>query len=127
MTLVDTNVWIDHIASPDLRMDRLLDEREVVTHRLVIAELALGSLPQRAKRLRELADLPLLSEVSTADVLTAIDAWNLYACGIGAVDAHLLCSLIRAKGVILWTRDQRLRRAALALGVRCVDEGGGER
>ena len=126
MTLVDTNVWIDHIDSPDLRMDRLLQDRQVVTHRLVIAELALGSLPQRARQLRDLAVLPLLSEVSTEEVLTSINEWKLYACGIGAVDAHLLCALTRARSVTLWTRDRRLRRAAEALGLPCVDERSGE-
>lgn len=126
MTLVDTSVWIDHIARPDPRMVKLLADDQVVTHPLVIAEIALGSLRQRAERLSDLARLPSLSEVSTEVVLTAIETWKLYSRGIGAVDAHLLCAVMRAESVILWTRDERLRAVAAELGVQCEDEGSRE-
>lgn len=39
MTLVDTDVWIDRIDRRDLRKDTLLKDREVRTHRLVVAGL----------------------------------------------------------------------------------------
>lgn len=126
MTLVDTSVWIDHLARPDPRMVKLLADDEVVTHPLVIAEIALGSLRQRAERLSDLARLPALSEVSSDVVVTAIDAWKLHSRGIGAVDAHLLCAVMRAESVILWTRDKRLRAVAEELGVQCEDEGSRE-
>lgn len=123
MTLVDTSVWIDHIARPDPRMVKLLADGEVVTHPLDIAEVALGSLRQRAERLSDLATLPSLSGVSSEVVVRAIDSWKLYSRGIGAVDAHLLCTVMRAESVILWTRDKRLRAVADELGVQCEYEG----
>lgn len=126
MTLVDTSVWIDHILRTDPRMDKLLEDGEVMTHPLVIAEIALGSLPRRAQHLSDLAKLPSIQEVSTEAVVTAIDALNVYSRGIGAVDAHLLCAVMEDTSVILWTRDKRLRSVAVELGVQCEDEGGGE-
>lgn len=126
MTLVDTSVWIDHIARPDPRMIKLLADGEVVTHPLDIAEVALGSLRQRAERLSDLATLPSLSGVSSEVVVRAIDSWKLYSRGIGAVDAHLLCVVMRAESVILWTRDKRLRAVADELGVQCEYEGSRE-
>ena len=121
MTLVDTDVWINDIDWLDRQMVKLPEVGQVVTHSLVIAELALGSLPQRAKHPPNLRGLPLLSGVPADAMLTAIHAWKLYVLAIGAVDARLLCALMLAKGVTLWTRGQHLRRAAEALGVRCVD------
>lgn len=126
MTLVDTSVWIDHILRTVPRMSELLEAREVVTHPLVIAEIALGSLPRRAQSLSDLAKLPCISEVSTEAVVAAIDARKFYARGIGAVDAHLLCAVMQDESVILWTRDKRLRRVAEELGVHCEDEGSSE-
>lgn len=126
MTLVDTSVWIDHILRADPRMEKLLEDGEVITHPLVIAEIALGSLPRRAKNLSDLAKLPSIAEVATDAVVAAIDAREFYARGIGAVDAHLLCAVMQDKSVILWTRDKRLRSVAEELGVQCEAERSSE-
>lgn len=126
MTLVDTSVWIDHILRANPRMEKLLEDGEVITHPLVIAEIALGSLPRRAKNLSDLAKLPSIAEVSTDAVVAAIDAREFYARGIGAVDAHLLCAVMQDKNVILWTRDKRLRSVAEELGVQCEAERSSE-
>jgi predicted nucleic acid-binding protein len=42
MTLVDTSIWIDHFRHGDLRLAKLLDRAEVVTHPFVVGELLLG-------------------------------------------------------------------------------------
>lgn len=93
--------------------------------KLTVLGLTLGSQPQRAKRLRDLSALPLLSGVPADAMLTAIHAWKLYVLEIGAVDARLPGALILATGVTLWTRGQRLRRVAEAVGVWCVDARSG--
>ena len=47
MILVDTSVWIDHLRHGDVELTRLLNTDQVLTHRLVIGELALGGLQNR--------------------------------------------------------------------------------
>ena len=41
MILVDTSVWIDHLRSPDVKLQELLQNDEVVTHPFVRLDLAL--------------------------------------------------------------------------------------
>lgn len=58
MILVDTSVWINHLRAADERLAALLDAREVLGHRFVTGEVALGNLPRRDLVLGELRDLP---------------------------------------------------------------------
>ncbi len=46
-----------------------------------------------------------------------IEWHNLYSCGIGYVDAHLIASARISPGARLWSRDKRLRTQAERLGV----------
>ena len=43
MILVDTSVWIDHLRQSDAELTNLLNTGRVLTHRLVIGELAFGN------------------------------------------------------------------------------------
>jgi hypothetical protein len=45
--LVDTSVWIDHLRKPDQRLQELLHNDEVMTHPLILMELALASIANR--------------------------------------------------------------------------------
>jgi predicted nucleic acid-binding protein len=47
MILVDTSVWIDHFRQGDVELTRLLNSGQVLTHRFVIGELALGNIQNR--------------------------------------------------------------------------------
>ena len=117
MILVDTSIWIDHLKSTDAALVELLDSVQVVTHPLVIGELAVGSLRQREDFLRLLDELPKAPLADSSEVLTFIDAYRLDGQGLGIVDVHLLASTALAPGTSLWTRDARLRAAASSLGM----------
>lgn len=70
MILVDTSIWMDHLASV----------------------------------------------ASPAEVLQLLEAHSFFGRGIGYVDAHLLVAA-RLTAAQLWTRNQRLRAAAVSLGL----------
>lgn len=115
MFLVDTSVWVDHLRRGDSDLTRRLHEGDVMTHRLVIKELACGTLTKRTEILGLLAALPRAPEADHAEFLHFVEKAGLAGAGLGAVDAHLLASakLARAR---LWTRDQALARTAARLG-----------
>ena len=117
MILVDTSVWIDHLRSADSELPKLLHAGDVLTHAMIIGELACGNLPKRVEFLRRLNALPAIGELDHAKVLSMIDSRKLMGHGIGFVDAHLICSVLSRDGTTLWTRDRRLRRVADDLGV----------
>jgi len=116
MILVDTSVWADHLRKPDADLVELLDAGDVVTHPLVIEELACGHLPDRREFIDKMHKLPQLPLATHGEVLRLIADWKLYGTGIGSVDANLLAStmLTAAK---LWSRDKSLTREAARLGV----------
>lgn len=116
MTLADTSVWVDHFRRGDAALSELLAEGSVIMHPLVIEELACGALTRREEILGLLETLPKAPGMGHAEFLPFVVAHRLYGGGLGAVDVHLLASarLARAR---LWTRDRRLHRAAIRLGV----------
>ncbi|HBL16356.1 MAG TPA: VapC toxin family PIN domain ribonuclease [Elusimicrobia bacterium] len=111
MILVDTSVWVDYLRGHERRLADILTEGLVLTHPLVIEELACGNLLHRAKILDLLRALPIASLASHEEVLELICAERLHGTGLGAVDAHLLASarLSRAR---IWSKDRALCRAA---------------
>ena len=117
MILVDTSIWIDHLHASDSELVRLLDESAVVTHPMVIGELALGRLKHRSKVLDALGGLTALPTASHAEVLRFVDAHHLYGTGLSLVDCHLLASTLLVPGTVLWTRDKRLTTEATKLGI----------
>ena len=117
MILVDTSVWIDHLRQSDPTLVELLEAVAVGTHPLVIGELAVGSLRNRAELLALLDELPRAPVADENEVLALINAHQLHGHGLGIVDVHLLASTLLAPGTSLWTRDARLRAAASSLGV----------
>jgi predicted nucleic acid-binding protein len=115
--LADTSIWIDHFRSEDEEMLRLLLKRSIVMHPMIVAELALGSLRERAETLAFLDWLPSLRVARLNEVRQMVEAHSLYCRGIGLIDAHLFASALINPSARLWTRDKRLRGIAEALGI----------
>ena len=117
MVLVDTSIWVDYIRAGNEQLADLLRENRVLMHEMVLGELACGSLQQRADSLAILGNLPRVDVVTYPEVLAFIEAMQLFGCGVGYVDNHLLASVHLNPGTQLWSRDRRLVDAAQRLGV----------
>ncbi len=117
MILADTSVWINHLRSGNKDLQELLAQGQIVTHPCVVAELALGSLRERAKTLALLDLLPQVQVAQMNEVRMAIEARRLYNLGLGLIDGHLIASILINPSTLLWTTDKRLRRAAERLGL----------
>ena len=117
MILVDTSVWIDHLRQADPRLGALLESADVVTHPMVVGELAMGDIRPRSELLDLLDQLPHCSIATHTEVMALIEAQRLHGKGLGIVDAHLLASAVLTPGTALWTRDKQLAKAAATLGV----------
>lgn len=115
MILVDTSIWVDHIREPHPTLIPLIAARDVIMHRLVIEELAMGHLPQRARTLEMMMRLPRLDMVRTTELISFIGREGLIGTGIGPNDAHLLASTLKS-AARLWTGDKRLAAQARRLG-----------
>lgn len=111
MVLVDSSVWVDHFHRPEPQLIARLEAGEVLTHSMVIAELACGHLASRRTTLGLLHALPKAEEASPAEVLALVENDRLWGAGLGAVDVHLLAS-VRLSDAAIWTRDKALARAA---------------
>ena len=116
MILVDTSVWVDHLRGTEKGLVQLLIDGEVITHPLVIEELACGSLARREEFLELLEALPVAPIAEHYEVLELITNEQLFSTGLGAVDAHLLAST-RLAGAALWSKDRALSGAATKIGV----------
>jgi predicted nucleic acid-binding protein len=114
--LVDTSIWIDHLDHGDPTMRQLLDKKEVLIHPFVVGEIALGTLRERDRAMREFGKLPFTYPLDDNDVIEMIVAHRLHGVGIGYVDAHLLASCLVNRRTWLWTRDRRLANLAALLG-----------
>ncbi|MCL2660537.1 MAG: PIN domain-containing protein [Acidobacteriaceae bacterium] len=120
MILVDTSIWIDHLRKPEVKLQELLQNDEVVTHPLVRLELALGSIANREKVLGDLALLPHATVAETGELFDLIELKQLCRRGIGATDLHLLASALFDRSISIWTRDRRLGSIAGELGLRAA-------
>jgi predicted nucleic acid-binding protein len=117
LILADTSVWVDHLRSRDTELYQQLHLRQIAIHPFVIAELALGSLRNRARTLALLDLLPQVRMAHRSEVRLAVESRSLYNLGIGLTDAHLIASVLIDAPTLLWTRDKRLRQAAESLGI----------
>jgi hypothetical protein len=117
MILADTTIWIDHFRTRRVEMRRLLQSRGIAIHPFVVAELALGSLQDRARALTWLDFLPRAPVAQVGEVRAMIAERSLYSRGIGLIDAHLVASCLMDRSTRLWTRDERLRNVAESLGI----------
>ena len=117
MIIVDTGVWIDHLKCPEAHLAVLGERLEALVHPYVLGEIALGSLPHRARLLQRMGGMPQPPLARHAHVMRLIDAEALFSTGIGYVDCHLLASARLLPGSSIWTRDARLHAQAKRLGI----------
>ena len=117
MILADTSIWVDHLRSGNNEMRKLLNDGRIVIHPFIIAELALGSLRNRAQTLQLLDLLPQVRVAKLDEVRVMIESRRLYNRGIGLIDAQLIASVFINPPTLLWTRDKPLHRVAEALGI----------
>lgn len=119
--LVDTSIWIDHFHRADSRLQAYLQAGQVWTHPVVIGELAAGYLKQRAEILRHLQKLPRGEQIDLEEGLHLLDAHSLAGRGLSWSDVQLL-AVARIDGLMVWTRDRALAKAAAELGlIRAVE------
>ncbi len=117
--LVDTSVWVDHFKRRNKVLVDLLGADLVLTHPMVLAELACGTPPApRAQTLHDIALLQQTQQASLREVTDFIEREELYGLGCGLVDMVLLASTILTIGASLWTLDKRLATLADRFGVR---------
>jgi predicted nucleic acid-binding protein len=122
MILIDTSVWINHLRFGDPVLSGLLEDGEILTHPVVIGELALGSLSRAM--LDDLLDLPSVIPADDEETLHFIRRNALAGSGVGYADACLLASARLTGGASLWTRDRRLLAAAERLGLAAAIDAG---
>ena len=122
MILVDTSVWVDHLRRPERALLEQLRASNVLTHPLVVGELACGNLPDRTTFLRHMDAMAVIREGTHQEVRDLIESTRLMGRGIGLIDAHLLYSVLHQEGALLWTRDERLNRIAQELSVAYAEK-----
>jgi predicted nucleic acid-binding protein len=115
--LADTSVWVDHLNEADPVMTRLLAAGKVAVHPLIAAEIALGSLHNRRKKLAAIDALWHVNLAELDEVRRLIESHCLWSKGLGVTDVHLLASCMMTLGVQLWTRDKALAQIARSLGL----------
>lgn len=121
MILADTSIWIDHFRISDAELRRIIEEDMLLCHPFVIGELALGSLHDRTTVLAFLAAQREATVATHDEIMTMIEHHGLFSMGVGYTDAHLLASVLVDRGSALWTRDKRLRAAAVKAGATLHD------
>jgi predicted nucleic acid-binding protein len=115
--LVDTSVWIDHFRHRNDALVDLLELDLVMSHALVLGEIACGTPPNRGQTLTDLDRLQQAQQASVREVMTFVERERLFGLGCGLVDMLLLASTLMTPGVELWTLDKRLCALAERFGV----------
>lgn len=115
--LVDTSVWVDHFRRRNATLVELIKLDLVLTHPMVVLELACGTPPQRTRTLDDMELLHSAQQASLTEVRAFIDREKLYGSGCGLVDMVLLSSALITPGGRLWTLDSRLADLAGRFGI----------
>ncbi len=116
--LVDTSVWVAHFRQAEPRLQSLLSEDRVLSHPLIVLEIACGTPPApRARTLSSLQALQQSAPVTPEETLSFIATHRLHDSGCGAIDLCLLASARMTPHTSLWTLDRNLAALARRLGV----------
>ena len=110
--LIDTSVWVAHFRQRDPALATMLAADQVLTHPMVLGELACGTPPERTRTLSDLSLLQATQQASLSEVMAFVEREQLYGLGCGLVDMSLLASTLLTPGAMLWTLDKRLGKLA---------------
>jgi predicted nucleic acid-binding protein len=101
----DTSIWtaIFRTGAYKAGLNKLIHNDQLCMHPFLVAELALGALPDRTKTLAILNQLIQLRPVQLADVRLMIEARSLASTGIGLSDAYLVALCLATPGTQIWT------------------------
>lgn len=116
--LVDTSVWVDHFRQHNPALTLLLASDQVLSHPMILGELACGTPPARTQTLADLARLQPTLQATLREVMDFVEREKLFGLGCGLVDITLLASTLMTPGVELWTLDKRLATLAGRFGVQ---------
>src|SRR5437762_13798509 len=114
LVLLDTSVWVQHFRRTVPELVTLLAAGEVVTHSVVVGELAVGGLRNRPQTLADLRALPRVVECTPDNTLDLLELHQLFNIGLGWGDVHLLAAAV-LNAIPLWTFDARLHQQAQGL------------
>jgi predicted nucleic acid-binding protein len=106
--VVDTSVWVDHFRHPNAALITLLGLDIVLTHPMIIGEIACGTPPARSRTLKDLTLIQQAERASLREVMDFVEREKLFGIGCGLVDLMLLTSTLITPGAELWTLDKRL-------------------
>ena len=118
MVLVDTSVWVAHFRKSNATFESLLANDQILSHPLVLIELACGSPPSpRSKTLDYLKKLQQATVATPNETLEFIEKHQLYESGCGAIDISLLTSALLSENALIWSLDKHLESLAAKLGI----------
>jgi len=116
--MVDTSIWVHHFRSRNEVLVALMENDLALTHPMVVAELACGSLDgSRIQTLSKIENLNSSTNVSLSKVRQFIEIEKLHELGCGIVDLMLLASAVSTPATELWTFDKRLALLCSRFGV----------
>ncbi len=115
--VVDTSVWVEHFRQANLALTNLLVADRVLTHPMVLCELACGTPPMRTRTLADLGRLRPAHTLGLRDLMDWIERESLFGQGCGLMDLSLLASTLTSPAAQLWTLDKRLTALAQGFGV----------
>jgi len=116
--IVDTSVWVAHFKARNDALVALMQRDAMLTHPMVLAELACGTPPTpRAATLGDIALFEAPNQAGIPELLDFIEREQLFGQGCGLVDIALLASTLITPAAQLWTEDRRLAGLAERFGV----------
>ncbi len=121
MVIVDTSVWVSHLRDGNIKLEKMLNDAQVMCHPFIVGEIACGNIKNRSEILSPLRFLPQAVQAGHEEVLYFIEKNRLMGRGLGYVDVHL-CASARLIGVPIWTFDKCLDEISKQLKLNYIGD-----
>lgn len=109
-------IWLSHFRDGNPQLRDLLLNGQIACHPFIVGELACGNIKKREEIISLIQALIISTISDHMEVLHLIEQRRLIGIGLCYIDVHLLASALLS-GMPLWTRDKKLREAAIRLNV----------